>query len=36
MQVLDVPHLTVKTERIQIMYANVESERKATTKVATF
>jgi hypothetical protein len=27
MQVLYVPRLTLKTERIQIMYANVESER---------
>ena len=27
MQVLYVPHLTLKTERIQIMYADVESER---------
>ncbi len=26
MQLLYVPHLTLKTERIQTMYANVESE----------
>jgi hypothetical protein len=27
MQVLYVPHLALKTERIEIMYANVDSER---------
>ena len=28
MQVLYIPYLTLKTERIQTMYANVQSERR--------